>query len=87
MGAADGPAQAIAEGESSPPRTDDLFDTEDALLMSEKRAPKRRSVDKNIPEAQPKKPAAISASPKNGSVKENPLRKTRDVRIQSWKNC
>ena len=43
MAAADGSAQAIAEGEPSPPRTDDLFDTEDALLVSETRASKRRS--------------------------------------------
>ena len=71
MGTADGPAQGFPEGESSPPRTDDLFDTEDALLMSEKRASKRRSADKNVAEAQPKKPAAISASPKMGLVKKS----------------
>ena len=69
MAAADGPAQAIAEGEPSPPRTDDLFDTEDALLVSETRASKRRSAKKNIPEAQPKRPAASSASPQNGADK------------------
>ena len=83
IGAADGPRQATTEGESSPPRTDDLFDTEDALLMSEKRASKRRSADKNAPEAQPKKPAAISASPNNGSRKRESA--AQDARRQNPK--
>ena len=87
MAAADGPTQAIAEGEPSPPRTDDLFDTEDALLVSETRASKRRSAKRTSPKHSPSGLLRAAHPRKMGQIKENPLRVMRDVGILSWKNC
>jgi hypothetical protein len=70
-----------------PPRTDDLFETNDAPLVSENRVAEHKRSEKSASEKQGKPSRETTASAQNSATKKKQRRMMRDVRILNWKSC
>ena len=87
MAAADGPAQAIAEGD---PRRLELtiYSIPKMLSLCQRQGPPNGDpLKRTSPKHSPSGLLRAAHPRKMGPIKENPLRVMRDVGILSWKNC
>ena len=73
--------------DSMPPRTDDLFETNDAPLVSENRAAEHRRSEKTPPKSRVSHLVSPLPLHKIRLSEKKQHRMMRDVRIHSWKSC